>query len=524
MMLRSGVLTAILDGSWLREVRIGGDVVLDAVYVAVRGPAWDTVGEVVTGRRVEQDARGFTATWDSVHRAGEIDLTWRGVVEARDGRLRFTMQATAHRSFAANRVGFCLLHPQTLAGADVEATTDGGRRIRTTFPVFVSPHQPLTDLTGLEYAPAPGAHLSIRFTGDLFEMEDHRNWTDPGWKTYCTPLSRPHPVHWEAGRVVTQSVDLIATGAAGRADPPADPVAPLRITLGPRSVLPELGAYGGDGLDFAHAEYTDGEVPADTHAESIALTATDAATVAAMAERLAQRGRLRRVSVFDAASRTTPAGWAPVVRRQLAAIGCAAAVGGGSQLHFAELNRMSLPLGELDFVTYPICPQVHHHDDRSVLATVSAQPDTVATARRLAPGRPIVIGPAGFRPRRTPMDVAHPCDPPDARENDTVGLGWLLGTVGAVSGVDAVVVLDPSVAMRQLLKELPRGCSMRPLRADPRRLTGIATIAPTGGARLLLANVSGRPLVVAIGGDRREIGPGLHRLQLPTDLRTDGEA
>lgn len=30
--------------------------------------------------------------------------------------------------------------------------------------------------------------MSLRFAGDRFEMQDHRNWCDANWKTYGTPL------------------------------------------------------------------------------------------------------------------------------------------------------------------------------------------------------------------------------------------------------------------------------------------------------------------------------------------------
>ena len=33
-----------------------------------------------------------------------------------------------------------------------------------------------------------GGEIVIRFEGDLFEMEDQRNWTDASYKTYSTPL------------------------------------------------------------------------------------------------------------------------------------------------------------------------------------------------------------------------------------------------------------------------------------------------------------------------------------------------
>ena len=40
----------------------------------------------------------------------------------------------------------------------------------------------------------------IRFEGDLWEMEDQRNWTDASYKTYSTPLRLPYPVEIQRGR------------------------------------------------------------------------------------------------------------------------------------------------------------------------------------------------------------------------------------------------------------------------------------------------------------------------------------
>jgi len=35
---------------------------------------------------------------------------------------------------------------------------------------------------------APGVRAEVRLLGDVFETEDHRNWTDANFKTYGTPL------------------------------------------------------------------------------------------------------------------------------------------------------------------------------------------------------------------------------------------------------------------------------------------------------------------------------------------------
>ena len=70
-----------------------------------------------------------------------------------------------------------------------------------------------------------GGRLLFEFEGDLWEVEDHRNWTDANFKTYSTPVSLGRPAPLEAGqglrqRLVITPVDVpetTATGGAGAA-------------------------------------------------------------------------------------------------------------------------------------------------------------------------------------------------------------------------------------------------------------------------------------------------------------------
>ena len=56
------------------------------------------------------------------------------------------------------------------------------------------------------------------FTGDLFETEDQRNWTDASFKTYCTPIGLAHPFRAEPGQRFEQSV-TIRVDEGGRRGP-----------------------------------------------------------------------------------------------------------------------------------------------------------------------------------------------------------------------------------------------------------------------------------------------------------------
>jgi hypothetical protein len=143
------------------------------------------------------------------------------------------------------------------------------------------------------------------------------------------------------------------------------------------------------------------------------------------------RDLLGRVAVYDSASQVTLPGMAAGVREALQEQGVNVPVGGGSNANFAELNRASLPLGELDFVTYGINPQMHHFDDASIMDTLLAQPHTVRDARLIAGKLPIVVGPVTLHPRGL-----------DSRQATDFLAAWTVGSLAALSGADAVTYFD----------------------------------------------------------------------------------
>ena len=201
----------VVDGQ-LRAVRIAGTIALDAVYAAVRDPEWATVPGVFSAYDVSVCCDSFTASFTCRH--GDT-FEWHGRIVGRDGVITFEFDGVALRHFAANRIGFCLLHPIELVCHPVLARTVTGT-VESTFPERISPNRPFLELQGLRYEVATGTWLDVSFDGDLFEMEDHRNWTDAGWKTYCPPVGRPHPVTYVPGDRVHQTVTLAAcTDRAG---------------------------------------------------------------------------------------------------------------------------------------------------------------------------------------------------------------------------------------------------------------------------------------------------------------------
>ena len=50
---------------------------------------------------------------------------------------------------------------------------------------------------------------TLIFSGELFETEDQRNWTDASYKTYCTPQILPSPATIRKGDKIWQRIEFI---------------------------------------------------------------------------------------------------------------------------------------------------------------------------------------------------------------------------------------------------------------------------------------------------------------------------
>ena len=144
------------------------------------------------------------------------------------------------------------------AGACTVETTDGAVAPGT-FPRRVSPHQPFLDLRAVRHEVAPGLEAEVRFEGEVFEMEDQRNWTDASFKTYSTPLALPLPVEVREGERIRQVGDahpargrskgrapLSAAGGSSEdvvrvvvSDDDSRPVPRLGLAFGPASLTSE---------------------------------------------------------------------------------------------------------------------------------------------------------------------------------------------------------------------------------------------------------------------------------------------
>src|SRR5215217_8478421 len=237
--LRAGPLTAVLEGGDLRYVKLGGDTVVLRLYAAIRDRNWNTIEPTFLRYELDRGDDRFSVRFFAENVSNDVDFEWQGsITGTADGVITATMDGVARKSFFKNRIGWCVLHPMELAGVEATVETPNGT-VKGVFPDLISPHQPFIDMQAIAHATASG-EIVIRFEGDLWEMEDQRNWTDASYKTYSTPLRLPYPVEIHEGDCVWQRVTIEARGGEAAV---AAAGGPVRVTVDPSRgrAIPAIG-------------------------------------------------------------------------------------------------------------------------------------------------------------------------------------------------------------------------------------------------------------------------------------------
>ena len=446
--LAAGRFSMQLRGDSFSDVTFDGVTVLRAIRFIVRDRDWRTIPadiislEVTGPDGTDPDdpdpggvgpddigpASSMRITIHARNRGRGIDLEWKGVLDLSAGSLRFEAQAIALNSFLRNRIGIVLLHPAECAGLDLFVRHPSGDTTRTRFPEHIAPHQPATDIAGLAWT-ADGVRADLAVNGEVFEMEDQRNWTDASFKTYSTPLSIPFPVEVSGGDAITQDVTLrcertdasrvggsgsavvlergdlvmpqLLVGASTAPDP--GPGRPPGIGterppwLADSGLLVELDASTPNWpavLDRAGREAGDAGL-------DVRIIASTPDQVGSVLDSIADRdSRVLRVGVFDAATHISNGALWETLLAGTHARSISAELVGGARSHFTELNRNheSLPAA-LPSLTFSVTPQMHELSRAQVIESVAMQRLVAEQAVRIADGRRVHVGPVTLRPR-----------------------------------------------------------------------------------------------------------------------------
>ena len=500
-LLRAGPVTAVLENADLRYVYFGDTQIVLRLYMAVRDRNWSTIPPIFKNFTVDDRGDGFRVEFETEHVNGDVDFAWAGLIEgSSDGTITYRMDGAPRKSFLKNRIGFCVLHPMELAGAPATVETPDGA-IRGEFPRTIAADQPFIDMISISHPAGPNGIANIEFEGDLFEVEDQRNWTDASYKTYSTPLRLPYPVEVTPETRILQSVTIRVTGqpvvlaeggSAGDVSIDLSNSRPLPlIGFGagrkplPAESLPSLRALKPASL------WADLDLGAENWRECLAVTSANAgalgvpldlsvvetARVTCWDQLAAELLRCKAVigtvfvfppmtypMVFPRLDLATHAETIAGARAAFRSAGLKVALGGGARAYFTELNRASgfLPVDQLDAVTYTINAQVHAVDNLSVIETLAAQAETVKSARSIVGDKPLLVGPITLKPPFNPNATGAPPetgpdqlpDAVDSRQLSLLGAGWTLGSIHqlAAAGADALSYFE-LVGWRGLLEK-----------------------------------------------------------------------
>lgn len=445
--LRAGPLSATLDEGALRWIAWDGVEVLRAIHVRVRDRHWGTVPGRLQEVMIREAGDSFTVSFVSVHRGPDVAFRWTAAIAGRADSLEVAMDGRSDGSSTVQRAGICVLHPLAVAGSKVLVVSPA-RRIEGWFPGPIEPRSPFTDITALDWAPARGVRARLEFEGELFEMEDERNWTDASFKTYAPPLDRPRPMVLGPESRIFQRVRFAISGSVRKRPRPRTADADLIFPgSGPAIALPALGlcvtgvesriVTGGlrrgrpDHLRIVLSD-ADPDWPSTLRSAARQASSVGAGLELELVLRDLDRGchaltaglaphaaLVRRVLVFDDSLPVTPPGLAQRVRTALRGAGIQAEVGGGSRTHFAQLNRSRVSADEQDVVAYGIDPFVHESDQASLFETIETQAATVKTAGTFVGNRPLAIGPISI-------------GSPDQRIGSAPSAAWIVASLAAL--------------------------------------------------------------------------------------------
>jgi hypothetical protein len=475
--VRAGPLTAELEGPDLRYVRARGVEIVRRLYAAVRDQNWGTVPPQLSNVELQAADDRFSLRFDArcVDDALGVDVSWHGeLAGGPDATLTCTFDGTANVACRYNRIGWCVLHPAEHAGRPFAARSPEAA-VEDQLPAEIGPQLIVNGLPaplfpafdGLELDLGGGVSTRFEFEGDLFEMEDQRNWTDASFKTYSTPLSLGFPHEAAAGQRFRQSVRITVTGARdGRAEPGDEAV---ELALGePAGRLPAVGlgaaSHGGAlsqreaellsrlALDHVRVDVDPSRSDWRQQLEQGAAAARALGAALELAVFAGGEGRslddvaaaiadadapVARVLAFRVGEPTSSPDTVAAVRRAVADAAGGAPVYGGTNVLFTDLNRFRPELAGLDGVAWPLNATVHAADDTSVAETAAMHGDTARSARAFCGDLPLAVTPITFNQRFNPVATGPEPEPGpgelpsqvDRRQPSLLGAGWTLASV-----------------------------------------------------------------------------------------------
>jgi hypothetical protein len=336
----------------------------------------------------------------------------------------------------------------------------GGVMSRGTFPKSISPHQPFKSIQDLEISVSDALRYVLSFKGDLFEMEDQRNWTDASFKIYSTPIDLPLPVTVEQNSTIFQSItirpELLNSTAIRLSAAPS-----VTVSISSQSApvqFPAIGLMMGDSeapgpeaieriqaLKLSHCRFdivvNDRDMVSEVQSAAAFCSAVKTDAELALycesvhsdsVEKLKNALVLsaipvKRFLLYDQNKVTSQATldlFTPVCREYAPC----ATIASGTDNYFVEINRNHPSLDTVDELCYSVNPQVHTFDSVAIMENLPGITETLKTALLFNNKRDIVISPLTLRPRKNRKNPLK-AGGSDLRQNGLFCAAWTLGAL-----------------------------------------------------------------------------------------------
>jgi hypothetical protein len=546
--LKAGELELLFVDGDVRYLAVSGTELVRRVYVAVRDLDWNTLPGKIESLDIRDKGDSFEVRFTRRHTLGATDYRWSATISGdANGCIRYEMDGVALAEFPYAKIGICMHHPVGgFAGQPYVGLSPSGP-VAGTLPYTIGPQVHLDDGTDLPlFEPVSQLGLthssagvvSFDFVGDLFEMEDQRNWADASFKTSSTPAYLGYRHEATKGQRFVQSVtirasdfaprkavtaDQVQLGAAGPTEVPpigiscALPPRPLSATA--RDVLQLVGpAHLRVDLDLA-TPIADTLTAAAQRAHDLGArlepavfvptgqTNRDAALIR-LAELLSELSPPpARILVYSSGEESTLAGDLALAVRHLGSLEQVPLVI-GTNANFNELNRNRPAGGPESGLVWPINPQVHAFDELSLVENLQAQPETVTTARSFSHDRTFHVSPVTLRPRFNAVattDSGFAVDGlpwnTDPRQPSLFAAAWTLGSIAALSsaGVASLTYYE-DVGPRGLIESVEGSLSPDEFYSQADTAFALAVVLADA------CSLSGASLVEAGGFDPLRIG------------------
>lgn len=490
ILLRAGPFHMIYEKGFIRYISYGDSEILRIIYVSLRDKNWGTYPAIIENEKITSSEKSFEISYTCRNEENnETIFSWDVHLRGYEtGKIIFSIKGKCIKDLMKNRAGFCVLHPvKNTAGQIITVTHPDGTKENSRFPSLIAAENPFKNIQQMEWENQSNKYL-LEFKGDIFEMEDHRNWTDTSFKTFCTPLSIPFPAQLHAGDTVNQEINFSPVNEL----PPigdSDSESRVRISIEPDKTtpLPLLGVAGSTeisslsenaaktimqinpdfyGIDIRTAdqnwiENLKGEILTAKKLQlpffiCLQLTNDYEKEFASFVNILSgQENQLRYLLIIQEKKPVTEQHVIDWCEATLPKYFPATQTGIGTYTNFTEINRNRKVLANTNFIGYAVHPQEHAFDHLSLIENLEAQADTVTSTRNIYASVEVFISSLTLRRRCNPNaldDKDRYCSNDQKSDPRQISLwagGWALGSLKYLSESGAFAINCFQTAGRQ---------------------------------------------------------------------------